>query len=64
MGGGGGGGTPWDNSITYVAVTEKRAEVFFIDYGNKDIVSMETLLTLPPHYMDTPVQVGVVTRLT
>ena len=42
---------------------DRDAKVVFIDYGNKDTVPIETLLILPSHYLDKPVQVGVVTRL-
>lgn len=41
-------------------MNDKEAQVLFIDYGNRDAVPMETLLTLPLHYLDVPVQVGVV----
>eukprot|EP00731_Ephydatia_muelleri_P018001 Em0011g41a len=39
-----------------VAMNDKEAQVLFIDYGNRDAVPMETLLTLPLHYLDVPVQ--------
>eukprot|EP00731_Ephydatia_muelleri_P039192 Em1196g1a len=40
----------------HYTMNDKEAQVLFIDYGNRDAVPMETLLTLPLHYLDVPVQ--------